>query len=53
MHPSFHLSYGMEIALLTLTDDLWGYLDQGGWVLLLLLELTAVFDTVSYSLLTH
>lgn len=45
--------HGTEMALVALTDDLWRHLDRGGSGLLLLLDLTAVFDTVSYDLLTH
>lgn len=43
----------MEMALVALTDDLHMHLDQGGSALLLLLNLTAVFDTVICDLLTH
>lgn len=43
----------MESALVALIDDLWRRLDQGGPVLLLLLYLTAVFETVDYDCLTH
>lgn len=42
-----------ETALVTLTDNLHKQLDRGGSVLLLLLDLTAVFDMVDYDLLTH
>lgn len=42
-----------QTALDTPTDDLWRHLDQSGSVQLLFLDLTAVFDTVDYHLMTH
>lgn len=48
-------SHGAETLLVSLTDNFWRQLDHGGSVLLLLLDLTAVFDRVDvdYDLLNH
>lgn len=43
----------MEIVLVTITNDLWKHLDQGGLALLMHLDLSAVFNTVYHELLTH
>lgn len=48
---SFHPGHGTDTTLVTLTDDLWRLLDLGGLVLLVLLDLTATFNMVSYDLL--
>lgn len=40
-------------VLVTLTDDFWGHLDWGMSLLLLLIDLRAVFNMVEYDLLTH
>ncbi|XP_015284428.1 PREDICTED: 26S proteasome non-ATPase regulatory subunit 11 [Gekko japonicus] len=43
----------METVLVALTDDLRRQLDRGGSALLLLLDVTAAFDTADYIPLTH
>lgn len=50
---SFRPSHGMETAVFTLTDGLCRHLDQVRSVLLLLINLTAAFDTVDYDLSSH
>lgn len=52
-HSGFSSSHGTETALVALTDDLHKQLDQGVLVLLILLDLTAVFDVVDYDLFAH
>ena len=49
----FRPGYGVETALLALTDDLRRHLDQGGSALLILLDLSAAFDTVDHELLAR
>ena len=47
----FRPGHGVETALVALMDDLRRYLDQGGSALLILLDLSAAFDTVDHELL--
>lgn len=49
----FWSGHGKEMALVALTDDLCRQFHQGGLMLLLLLDLTAVLDMVNHDLLTH
>uniref|UniRef100_A0A803SYC6 Reverse transcriptase domain-containing protein n=1 Tax=Anolis carolinensis TaxID=28377 RepID=A0A803SYC6_ANOCA len=49
----FRAGHGTETVLVSITDHLRCQLDQGGSVLLVLLDLTAAFDTVDHNLLTH
>ena len=55
LHESFQSAYkahhGTETALLKITDDILLSLDRGDNVFLLLLDLSAAFDTVIHSLL--
>ena len=55
LHESFQSAYkahhSTETALLTITDDILLSLDRGDNVFLLLLDLSAAFDTVNHSLL--
>ena len=55
LHESFQSAYkahhSTETALLTITDDILLSLDRGENVFLLLLDLSAAFDTVNHSLL--
>lgn len=53
IQSSFCPGHETEIALVTFMDDLKRHLDQGGSALLLVLDLTAVFNMVDYDLLTH
>ena len=43
----------MEMALVTLTDNVWRKLDLGSLALLILLDITTAFDTVDHGLLAH
>ena len=47
----FRPGHGVKIALVALLYDLRKHLDQGGSALLVLLDLTAAFDTVDHELL--
>lgn len=49
----FCASYGTDIVLVTFTDDLHKQMDQGRSALLLLHDLTPVFDMVDHDFLTH
>uniref|UniRef100_A0A803SMB9 Reverse transcriptase domain-containing protein n=1 Tax=Anolis carolinensis TaxID=28377 RepID=A0A803SMB9_ANOCA len=49
----FRAGHGTETVLVSITDHLRCQLDRGGSVLLVLLDLTAAFDTVDHNLLTH
>ena len=55
LHKSFQSAYkahhSTETALLTITDDILLSLDRGVNVFLLLLDLSAAFNTVNHSLL--
>ena len=55
LHERFQSAYkahhSTETALLTITDDILLSLDRGDNVFLLLLDLSAAFDTVKHSLL--
>ena len=55
LHESFQYAYkarhSIETALLTITDDIVLSLDRGDNLFLLLLDLSAAFDTVNHSLL--
>lgn len=46
-------NHSQETVLVTLTVSLWRHVDPRGSVLLLLLDLLAVFNTGSYDLMTH
>lgn len=48
-----HPSHKMQTMLVAFTNVLRRQLDRGGLTLLLLLDLPAAFNTVSYDLLTH
>ncbi|XP_077782882.1 uncharacterized protein LOC144327417 [Podarcis muralis] len=50
---SFRPGFGMEMALVALTDDIRRQLDQGGSGLLILLDLSAAFDMVDHDRLDH
>ena len=47
----FRPGHGVETALVALLDDIRRHLDRGGSALLVLLDLTAEFDTVDHELL--
>ena len=47
----FRPGHGVETALVALMEDLRRHLDQGGSALLILLDLSAAFDTVDHELL--
>ena len=49
----FRPGHGVEMALVTLTDDLRRKLDLGGSALLILLDLMVAFDIVDHGLLAH
>uniref|UniRef100_A0A803TXA2 Reverse transcriptase domain-containing protein n=1 Tax=Anolis carolinensis TaxID=28377 RepID=A0A803TXA2_ANOCA len=49
----FRREHGTETVLVAITDQLRCQRDQGGSALLVLLDLTAAFDTVDHSLWTH
>uniref|UniRef100_A0A803SQV2 Reverse transcriptase domain-containing protein n=1 Tax=Anolis carolinensis TaxID=28377 RepID=A0A803SQV2_ANOCA len=49
----FRKGHGTETVLVAITDQLRCQRDQGGSALLVLLDLTAAFDTVDHNLLTH
>ncbi|XP_077179731.1 uncharacterized protein LOC143830542 [Paroedura picta] len=49
----FRPGHGVETALVALTDDLRRQLDRGGSALLILLDLSAAFDTVDHELLAR
>lgn len=53
LKSSFCQDHGTKIVLVTLMDNLHRQRDQGGLVLLFLLELRAVFNMTDYDLLTH
>ncbi|KAF7252305.1 hypothetical protein EYD10_02240, partial [Varanus komodoensis] len=50
-HSSFRPGYGTESALVTLYDDLCGERDKGSASLLVLLDLSAAFDTIDHGIL--
>uniref|UniRef100_A0A803TLI7 Reverse transcriptase domain-containing protein n=1 Tax=Anolis carolinensis TaxID=28377 RepID=A0A803TLI7_ANOCA len=49
----FRPGHGTETVLVAITDELRHQSDSGGSALLVLLDLTAVFDTVDYDLMIH
>uniref|UniRef100_A0A803SVN4 Reverse transcriptase domain-containing protein n=1 Tax=Anolis carolinensis TaxID=28377 RepID=A0A803SVN4_ANOCA len=49
----FHPGHGTETVLVAITDELCRQSDSGGSALLVLLDLTAAFDTVDYDLMIH
>uniref|UniRef100_A0A803TWG8 Reverse transcriptase domain-containing protein n=1 Tax=Anolis carolinensis TaxID=28377 RepID=A0A803TWG8_ANOCA len=49
----FRPGHGTETVLVAITDELRRQSDSGGSALLVLLDLTAAFDTVDYNLMIH
>uniref|UniRef100_A0A803U0T6 Reverse transcriptase domain-containing protein n=1 Tax=Anolis carolinensis TaxID=28377 RepID=A0A803U0T6_ANOCA len=49
----FRSGHGTETVLVAITDEIRRQLDRGGSALLVLLDLTAAFDTVDHDLLIH
>uniref|UniRef100_A0A803TDE0 Reverse transcriptase domain-containing protein n=1 Tax=Anolis carolinensis TaxID=28377 RepID=A0A803TDE0_ANOCA len=49
----FRPGHGTETVLVAITDELRRHSDSGGSALLVLLDLTAAFDTVDYDLMIH
>ena len=49
----FRPGHGVETVLVALMDDFRRHLDQGGSALLILLDLSAAFDTVDQELLAR
>jgi hypothetical protein len=49
----FRSGHSTVTALLNITDDIHGYLDQGLFVVLVLLDFSKAFDSVDHDLLCH
>lgn len=49
----FRTNHSTETAFIKTTEEIWSSLDDGGSAVLILLDLSAAFDTVDHALLVH